>query len=132
MNANVTNNKFVNEWISEMAKMVKPSEIILIDGTEKQAEALRAEAIANGELLKLNEEKLPNCYLHRTAINDVARVENRTFICTSKKEDAGNINNWMEPSECYAKLSKLYEGSYKNKPMYVIPYSMSVVGSDFA
>ena len=88
MNTNVTNNRFVNEWIAEMAKMVKPSEIILIDGSEEQAEALREEAIANGEILKLNEEKLPNCYLHRTAINDVARVENRTFICTSKKEDA--------------------------------------------
>ena len=132
MNANVTNNKFVNEWIAKMAEMVKPSEIILIDGSEEQAEALRKEALATGELLKLNPEKLPNCYLHRTAINDVARVENRTFICTSKKEDAVNINNWMDPKECYAKLSKLYEGSYSGKPMYVIPYSMSVVGSDFA
>ena len=132
MNTNVTNNKFVNEWISEMAAMVKPSEIILIDGSEAQAEALRAEACKSGEMIKLNQEALPGCYLHRTAINDVARVEDRTFICTSKKEDAGNINNWMAPAECYAKLSKLYEGSYSGKPMYVIPYSMSVVGSDFA
>ena len=132
MNANVTNNKFVNAWIAEMAEMVDPSEIILIDGTEAQAEELRRQAIASGELIKLNEEKYPNCYLHRTAINDVARVEGRTFICTSKKEDAGNINNWMDPTECYEKLSKLYRGSYKKKPMYVIPYSMSVVGSDFA
>ena len=132
MNTNVTSNKFVNAWIAEMADMVKPSDIILIDGSEEQAEALRKQAIASGELIKLNQEKLPNCYLHRTAVNDVARVENRTFICTSKKEDAGNINNWMDPKECYAKLSKLFAGSYKGKPMYVIPYSMSVVGSDFA
>ena len=132
MNTNVTNNKFVNEWIAEMAKLVKPSEIILIDGSEKQAEALRAQACSTGEMIKLNQEKLPGCYLHRTAINDVARVENRTFICTRKKEDAGNINNWMDPKECYEKLTKLYEGSYSGKPMYVIPYSMSVVGSDFA
>nr|MBQ8891188.1 phosphoenolpyruvate carboxykinase (GTP) [Clostridia bacterium] len=132
MNTNVTNNKHVNEWIAEMAAMVKPSEIILIDGTEAQAEALRAEACSTGEMIKLNQVVLPGCYLHRTAINDVARVENRTFICTSKKEDAGNINNWMDPQECYSKLSKLYEGSYSGKPMYVIPYSMSVVGSDFA
>mgnify|MGYP004652491397 CR=1 FL=1 len=132
MNTNVTSNKFVNAWIAEMADMVKPSDIILIDGSEEQAEALRKQALASGELIKLNQEKLPNCYLHRTAVNDVARVENRTFICTSKKEDAGNINNWMDPKECYAKLSKLFAGSYKEKPMYVIPYSMSVVGSDFA
>ena len=132
MNANVTKNQFVNKWISEMADMVKPSDIILIDGSEEQANKLREQAVKSGELIKLNEEKLPNCYLHRTAVNDVARVENRTFICTRKKEDAGNINNWMDPKECYAKLSKLYEGSYKSKPMYVIPYSMSVVGSDFA
>jgi len=132
MNTNVTSNKFVNEWIAEMAAMVKPSEIILIDGTPEQTEALRAQACATGEMIKLNQDVLPGCYLHRTAINDVARVENRTFICTSKKEDAGNINNWMDPQECYATLSKLYAGSYSGKPMYVIPYSMSVVGSDFA
>ena len=129
MNANVTNNKFVNEWIAEMADLVNPSEIILIDGSLEQTEALRKEACELGEIIKLNQDLYPNCYLHRTAINDVARVEDRTFICTSKKEDAGNINNWMDPQECYAKLSKLYKGSYKNKPMYVIPYSMSVVGS---
>ena len=130
--ANVTNNKHVNSWIDEMAAMTQPDKIVLIDGSEAQAEALRAEACASGEMIKLNQELLPGCYLHRTAINDVARVEGRTFICTSKKEDAGNINNWMDPKECYAKLSKLYDGSYKGRTMYVIPYSMSVVGSPFA
>ncbi len=128
----MTNNKKVLAWIDEMAKMTKPSEIVWIDGSEEQAEKLRAEACSTGELIKLNEELLPNCYLHRTAINDVARVEGRTFICTSKKEDAGNINNWMDPQECYAKLSKLYDGSMAGKTMYVIPYSMGIVGSDFA
>ena len=132
MNANVTNNKFVNEWIAEMADLVNPSEIILIDGSLEQTEALRKEACELGEMIKLNQDLYPNCYLHRTAINDVARVEDRTFICTSKKEDAGNINNWMDPKECYETLSKLYKNSYKGKTMYVIPYSMSVVGSPFA
>ena len=132
MNTNVTKNKFVDAWIAEMAQLVKPDNIVLIDGSNEQAEALRAEACKSGEMIKLNEKELPNCYLHRTAINDVARVENRTFICTSKKEDAGNINNWMDPKECYEKLSKLYDGSYKGRTMYVIPYSMSVVGSPFA
>ena len=128
----MTNNKFVKSWIKEMAAMTQPDKIVWIDGSEAQAEALRKEACATGEMIKLNEELLPNCYLHRTAVNDVARVENRTFICTSKKEDAGNINNWMDPAECYAKLAKLYKGSMKGRTMYVIPYSMSVVGSPFA
>ena len=128
----MTNNKFVLDWIKEMAEMTQPDSIVWIDGSEEQAEALRAEACSTGEMIKLNEELLPNCYLHRTAVNDVARVEGRTFICTSKKEDAGNINNWMDPQECYAKLTKLYTGSMKGRTMYVIPYSMSIVGSPFA
>ncbi len=128
----MTNNKYVNAWIDEMAAMTQPDKIVWIDGSEEQAEALRAEACASGELIKLNPEKLPGCYLHRTAVNDVARVEGRTFICTRKKEDAGNINNWMDPVECKEKLTKLYRGSMKGKTMYVIPYSMSIVGSPFA
>ena len=127
-----TKNTHVLSWIDDMAKMTQPDKIVWIDGTEEQAEALRAEACATGEMIKLNQEKLPGCYLHRTALNDVARVENKTFICTSKKEDAGNINNWMDPKECYEKLSKLYKGSMKGQTMYVIPYSMSIVGSPFA
>ncbi len=129
---NMTSNKHVLSWIDEMAAMTQPSDIIWIDGSEEQAESLRAQACATGELIKLNEELLPNCYLHRTAVNDVARVENRTFICTPTKEEAGNINNWVEPSKMYATLKKLYTGSMKGKTMYVIPYSMGVVGSDFA
>ncbi len=128
----MTQNKYVLSWIDEMAAMTQPEKIVWINGSEEQANALRAEACSTGEMIKLNEELLPGCYLHRTAINDVARVEGRTFICTSKKEDAGNINNWMDPKECYEKLSKLYKGSMKGKTMYVIPYSMGIVGSDFA
>ena len=128
----MTANKHVMSWVEEMAALTTPDKIVWIDGTEEQAEALRAEACSIGEMIKLNEEKLPGCYLHHTAINDVARVENRTFICTSKKEDAGNINNWMDPRECYEKLGKLYKGSMKGRTMYVIPYSMGIVGSDFA
>ena len=128
----MTQNKYVLNWIDEMAAMTCPDKIVWIDGTNEQAEELRAEACSTGEMIKLNEELLPNCYLHRTAVNDVARVEGRTFICTSKKEDAGNINNWMNPKECYEKLGKLYKGSMKGRTMYVIPYSMSIVGSPFA
>ena len=128
----MTANKHVMSWVEEMAALTTPDKIVWIDGTEEQAEALRKEACSTGEMIKLNEEKLPGCYLHHTAINDVARVEGRTFICTSKKEDAGNINNWMDPQECYEKLGKLYKGSMKGRTMYVIPYSMGIVGSDFA
>ena len=128
----MTKNKFVSDWVDQMAKMTQPDKIVWIDGSDEQAEALRAEACSTGEIIKLNQELLPNCYLHRTAVNDVARVEGRTFICTSKKEDAGNINNWMEPKECYAKLTKLFTGSMKGRTMYVIPYSMGIVGSPFA
>ncbi|MBQ8508450.1 MAG: phosphoenolpyruvate carboxykinase (GTP) [Clostridia bacterium] len=128
----LTTNKFVTSWVDEMAAMTKPDNIVWIDGSEEQLAALRDQACSTGEIIKLNQELLPNCYLHRTAVNDVARVEGRTFICTSKKEDAGNINNWMDPKECYAKLTKLFTGSMTGRTMYVIPYSMSVVGSPFA
>ena len=131
-NKALTDSKLILDWIEEMAELVNPDKIVWIDGSEEQTQALKDEACAIGELEKLNEEILPNCYLHRTAINDVARVEGRTFICTRKKEDAGNINNWMDPKECYEKLGKLYKNSYKGRTMYVIPYAMGQVGSDFA
>ena len=128
----MTENKYVKQWVAEMAELTAPDAVVWITGEEDQTEKLRQEAIKTGEIIKLNEEKLPNCYLHRTAINDVARVENRTFICTTKREDAGPTNNWMSPDECKAKLLPLYKGSMRGKTMYVIPYSMGVLGSDFS
>ena len=128
----MTNNQSVLAWIKEMTELVKPDNTVWIDGTEEQANELRAQAEATGEIEALNQEKLPGCYLHRTAINDVARVEHRTFICTKKKEDVGPTNNWMESSEAYATLSKIFDGSMKGRTMYVIPYSMGPVGSPFA
>ncbi len=128
----LTNNKAVLAWLDEMAAMTKPAEIVWIDGSEAQLEELRKEAVSTGEMIKLNEELLPGCYYHRTAENDVARVEDRTFICTPTKEEAGPINNWMDPKEMYAKLSKLYDGSMVGRTMYVIPYSMGPVGSPFS
>ena len=128
----MTKNKYILNWIDEMAAMTKPDRIVWIDGSDSQRDALRAEACSTGEMIKLNQDLLPGCYLHRTAVNDVARVEGRTFICTKTKEGAGNINNWIEPGECYRRLSKLYTGSMKGRTMYVIPYSMGIVGSEFA
>ena len=128
----MTKNQHVLSWIDEMAAMTQPDRIVWIDGSEEQINALRDEACASGEMIRLNQDLLPGCYLHRTAVNDVARVEGRTFICTPTKEEAGNINNWIEPKECDERLSKIYRGSMKGRTMYVIPYSMSIVGSPFA
>ena len=128
----MTENKFVLNWLEEMNALCKPDNVVWIDGSDEQLEALRAEAVATGEMIKLNQEKLPGCYYHRTAVNDVARVEDRTFICTETEEEAGPINNWMAPSEMYAKLNALYDGSMKGRTMYVIPYSMGPVGSPFS
>ena len=128
----MTDNKKVLNWLEEMKALCKPESVVWIDGSEEQLEALRAEAVSTGEMIKLNQEKLPGCYYHRTAVNDVARVEDRTFICTETEEEAGPINNWMAPKEMYAKLNKLYDGSMAGRTMYVIPYSMGPVGSPFS
>ncbi len=128
----MTNNKTVLSWLKEMTDMTTPDKVVWIDGSEVQLEALRAEAVATGEMIKLNQDLLPGCYYHRTAENDVARVEDRTFICTPTKEEAGPTNNWMAPDEMYAKLKALYQGSMKGRTMYVIPYSMGPVGSPFS
>ena len=131
-NEALTDNKYVLDWIEECAKLTNPDKIVWITAEEEQLEELRRQACETKELFKLNEELLPGCYLHRTAVNDVARVEARTFICTRKKEDAGNINNWIEPQQCYARLRKLYKNSMAGRTMYVIPYAMGQLGSAFA
>ncbi len=128
----LTSNKSVLDWIEDKIALVQPDHIMWIDGSEDQLNALRAEACSTGEMIKLNEEKLPGCYLHRTAVNDVARVEGRTFICAPTKEDVGPTNNWMAPDEAYKMLYDIARGSYKGRTMYVIPYSMGPVGSPFA
>ena len=128
----MTNNKSVLAWLDEMKELVNPDKVVWIDGSEEQLEALRKEACTTGEMIKLNEEKLPGCYLHRTAVNDVARVEGRTFICSRKEEDAGPTNHWMDPEKAYKMLFDIARGSYKGRTMYIIPYSMGPVGSPLA
>lgn len=125
-------NKYVNEWVEQMAAMTQPDEIVWIDGSAEEKERLTKQALSTGELLELNQTELPGCYYHRTAENDVARVEHLTFICTEKKEDAGPINNWMEKSAAYAKLGVLFTGSMKGRTMYVIPYIMGPAYSEFS
>ncbi len=128
----LTNNKNVLNWVDEMVALCKPDKVIWIDGSDEQLNELRAQATATGEMMPLNEKELPGCYLHRTAVNDVARVEDRTFICSRNKEDAGPTNNWCDPKEMYAKLIPMYDGVMKGRTMYVIPYSMGPIGSPLA
>ncbi len=130
--SNLTNNPTVLKWVDEMKTLVNPDNVVWIDGSEAQLEALRKEACEIGEIIKLNEEKLPNCYLHRTAVNDVARVEDRTFICTPTAEEAGPTNNWKDPQETYDLVYGIAKNSYVGRTMYVIPYSMGPVGSPLA
>lgn len=128
----MTTNKKVLQFVDEAVALAKPDKVIWIDGSEAQLEALRKEAIASGEMIKLNDEKLPGCLYHRTKPNDVARVEGRTFICSRRKEDAGPTNNWMNPEEMYKKLKAIAKDSMIGRTMYVIPFSMGAVNSPFA
>ena len=127
-----TENKALLAWIDEMAALTAPDKIVWVTEGEAQIEALKEEAVASGLMERLNEEKLPGCLLHRTKPNDVARVEARTFICTTKKEMAGPTNNWVEKDEMYARLRPLAEGGMRGRTMYVVPYIMGQAGSPFA
>ena len=125
----LSTNAHLTAWVAEMAKLTKPDHIVWCDGSEDEKRALTELCVANGILIPLNQEKLPGCYLHRSNPNDVARVEQLTFICTRTKDEAGPTNNWMAPDEAYAKLGKLFDGSMKGRTMYVVPYLMGPLGS---
>ena len=127
-----TENQKVLDFVKDSAELARPDKIVWIDGSEAQIDALREEACSTGEMLRLNQEKLPGCYYHRTAENDVARVEARTFICCRDAKNAGPTNYWMDPTEAYAMLREIARGKMKGRTMYVIPYSMGVVGSPFS
>lgn len=128
----MTNNKAVLSWLEEMKALTNPDQVVWYTGAEDQKTELRKQAVADGTLIELNQEKLPGCYLHRTKENDVARVEDRTFICTKNKEDAGPINNWMAPEDAYKMMKGLYQNSMKGRTMYVVPFIMGVPDSPFA
>ena len=130
--ASLTKNPNVNAWVDEMIALTKPDNVVWIDGSDEQLQALRDEALSTGEMLEMNQDEYPGCLYHRTLPNDVARVEDRTFICSRNKEDAGPTNNWCDPKEMYAKLTPMYDGVMKGRTMYVIPYSMGPIGSPLA
>ncbi|MFZ5801088.1 MAG: phosphoenolpyruvate carboxykinase domain-containing protein, partial [Candidatus Omnitrophota bacterium] len=120
------------KWVKDMAKLTKPDKIYWCDGTDEERLRLEEEAIKTGEVIRLNKERLPDCIYHRTAVNDVARTEHLTYICTKNKKDVGPTNNWMPPKEAYKKAAEYFRGEMKGRTMYVIPFSMGPVGSPFS
>jgi phosphoenolpyruvate carboxykinase (GTP) len=132
MTKSSTHNKKLKDWVNKMAKMCQPDDIVWIDGSDAQKLQLEKESVASGELIELNKEKLPGCFYHRTAIDDVARTEHLTFICTKRKNDAGPNNNWMSPRAAYNKAKGIFKGAMRGRTMYVIPFSMGPVGSEFS
>ena len=128
----IIKHKKLKKWVEDMAALCKPDSIAWIDGLKEQKKRLEDEACSTGEIIRLNQEKLPGCFYHRTAINDVARTENLTFICAKRKSDAGPTNNWMFPSKAYKKASEIFKDSMKGRKMYVIPFSMGPAGSPFS
>ena len=124
--------KDLESWVTEVAKLVAPEKIHWCDGSEEEKRVLIAEMLKTGDLLELNKKTHPNCFLHRSDPNDVARVEQLTFICSKLEGDAGPNNNWMNPAEAHAKIDALFKWSMKGRTMYVIPYLMGPVGSPYA
>jgi phosphoenolpyruvate carboxykinase (GTP) len=127
-----TDNRAVVAWIEEQAKLCQPDQIFWCDGSDAEKEVLQDEAVARGILIKLNQEKLPGCYYHRSNPNDVARVEQCTYVCTESQEEAGPTNNWASPAEMYQKLHALARGGLRGRTMYVVPYLMGPPGSPMA
>jgi len=130
MNYNLNlKHKKLQAWIEEVAKMCQPDNIYICDGSEEENQRLLDELVESGLGMKLNQEKLPGCYLFRSDPSDVARVEDRTFIASRKQEDAGPTNNWIDPVELKKTMTELYTGCMKGRTMYVIPFSMGPIGS---
>jgi len=122
----------IQKWVDEIAKLTTPDRVVWCDGSEAERAQLTKESVASGELIELNQQKLPGCYLHRSAPNDVARTEHLTFVCSKNKEDAGPNNNWMAPAQARDKLTPLYRGAMKGRTMYVVPFLMGPPGSKFS
>jgi phosphoenolpyruvate carboxykinase (GTP) len=122
----------IHEWVTEVSNLTTPERVVYCDGSAREGLQLTREAVETGELIELNQEKLPGCYLHRSAPDDVARTEHLTFISTARPEDAGPTNNWMAPADARARLTPLFRGAMKGRTLYVIPFLMGPPGSRFA
>jgi phosphoenolpyruvate carboxykinase (GTP) len=122
----------LKEWVDSVAKLTQPEKIHWCDGSDAENQRLIDEMLASGVLSKLNEDTFPDCYLHRSAANDVARVEHLTFVCSKNKDDAGPNNHWMEPAAGHQKVDALFKGAMRGRTLYVIPYCMGPIDSPFA
>ena len=121
--------KALNDWVDAVAQLTKPDSIRWCDGSEAEANALRAEMLADGTLMELNQDTHPGCHLHRSNPSDVARVEHLTLVCSKNEDDAGPNNHWMAPAEAHAKIDALFDGCMQGRTLYVIPYCMGPIDS---
>src|SRR4029079_12256561 len=125
-------NSAIRNWVSEIAALTGPSEVVYCDGSEQENARLIKESLASGELIELNQKKLPGCYLHRSAPHDVARTEHLTFVSPRNRDDAGANNNWMSPEDARAKLTPLFSGAMKGRTLFVVPFLMGPPGSKYS
>jgi phosphoenolpyruvate carboxykinase (GTP) len=125
-------NAAVRQWVDDMARLTRPDRVWWLTGSDEEYRQLLEKAVASGALIRLDPREHPGSYLHRSYPTDVARTEQRTFICTPTKDEAGPTNNWMAPEEAYATLQRLFDGAMRGRTMYVVPYLMGPKGSPFS